>query len=272
MRSAHRTEFECTHPYFPSHIHSFHHIFIIQIGCHRCGQERHHNHSMETNWSGSIASIRSSARVHTILLWCSGYSQMQCIDNNDKFIPTHSFPAGKQAKMQACHLSTWSLYRHDTKQHRQNYYVHSNEEQTYLFACTMCIIVQLFKITLKMHRIALKQYAWLSVCLPMSFTLEQRSETRTIKYIFFAKQWVRPIKCEINVSFEFDVIWNDRAEKKLWIFKCLSLSLVQWNAHYICSFNWLCAVCSVHGLFQFSTQFNLLSILFPHFLLFFNRA
>lgn len=101
-----RINFSPSHSFISSHI-------WIQIGCHRCcWQENRHNHSIGTALFLSCVWRIRSARVHTIWLWRSGYSQMQCFDNNDKFIPTYSFPAIKQTYKQAyLSASTWSFYR-----------------------------------------------------------------------------------------------------------------------------------------------------------------
>lgn len=163
---------------FPLHIHSFHHIFIYKSVAIGCWQESHHNHSMGTNWNGSFSfPIRRSACVHTMWLWRSGYSQMQCFGNNDKFIPNLLFSSEQTTRKQAyLSASTWSLYRHDiilkwyqlNNKHSICMHLHNDR-----WKC-----IEFFELQRN------NMHVCLSVCLPMSFALERRSSTRTIKYIF----------------------------------------------------------------------------------------
>lgn len=109
----------------------------------------------------------------------------------------------------------------------------------------------LFIISLKMHRIfriASKQYACLSVCLPayvICFGTKICDENNQIHFLLNAL--ASPTKCEINDSFEFDAIWNGWEQRKKQNIQ-MSLIPVQWVPvdMHICSFNWLtvCVQCA----------------------------
>lgn len=106
----------------------------IQIGCHRCWQENHHNHSMETNWNGSFF-VQYEDEVHAYIRYDYDVlrTQMQCFDDNDKFISS------------LVHISSWQAsqkvrLRIDMiSYHKQNYYAylytHSIKWRTNIFIC-----------------------------------------------------------------------------------------------------------------------------------------